>query len=41
MKNHLGLATCFYPDSSVERWKTAVEGGFQDAEIDVKSSLSA
>lgn len=41
MNNHLGIATCFYPDSSVERWKTAAEGGFQDAEIDVNSRLSA
>lgn len=40
MENRLGLATCFYPDSSPERWKTAVEGGFQDAEIDVRSNLS-
>lgn len=37
MNNHLALATCFYPASSPDRWKTAAEAGFQDAEIDVNS----
>lgn len=40
MKNHLGLATCFYPDSTPERWKTVREAGFLDAELDVNSNLS-
>ena len=39
MKNCLGLATCFYPDSSPERWKTAADGGFSHGEIDTNNSL--
>lgn len=34
------LATCFYPDSSPARWKTAAEAGFSDAEIDVHNDLT-
>lgn len=41
MENRLGLATCFYPDSAPERWKTAAEAGFSDAEIDTVGRLSA
>ena len=41
MKNCLGLATCFYPDSSPERWETAAKAGFTDAEIDTNNRLPA
>lgn len=37
MKNHLGLSTWFYLDSSPERWKTAREAGFMDAELIVNN----
>lgn len=39
MKNRYGLATCFYPDSTPERWKTAAEDGFRHAEVDTDASL--
>lgn len=39
MEKCFGLATCFYPDSSPERWRIAAEGGFTDAEIDVSNNL--
>ncbi|MCI8601130.1 MAG: sugar phosphate isomerase/epimerase [Oscillospiraceae bacterium] len=39
MENRLGLATCFYPDSTPERWRTAAEAGFCDAEIDTLGRL--
>lgn len=40
MKNCLALATCFYPESSPEIWKTAAAAGFTDAEIDTNNNLT-
>ena len=35
-----GLATCFYPQPSADRWRAAAAAGFTEAEIDTDKTQS-
>ena len=42
MDNRFAIATCFYPgvESTPELWKTFIDGGVTDAEIDIPGGIS-